>query len=51
LDVTDVFDANVELLREIFAKYFTQIKKCMDLEDAQQFSQKDCNLGIAEKDV
>jgi hypothetical protein len=33
LEVDDMFSANLENLKEIYGKYFTQIKKYMDLQD------------------
>ena len=51
LEVDDIFKANEENLKIVFSRYFTQIKKNMDLQDCYQLCFTDTQLGVKENDI
>ena len=51
IDVNDIFEANLENLKRIYAHYKTPTKQQLELEDCIAICTRDTTLNISEKDV
>ena len=51
MDVNDLFEANLENLKKIYAHYKTPTKAFMEMQDCISMCTSESVLGISEKDI
>lgn len=51
VDVNDVLDANLELLRKVYKSYLTPVQQYMTIHNAIDLLEKKAEIGLATKDV